>query len=312
MRRGVLALSLLLLTAVGVLAPPAHAGDAAKCTLRHITTVDMGISAGGRLTVPMTVGGQNLTMEVDSGGADSALNDAIVKTLGLRKDDISRAHVTMFGGTAITGMATGHDIMFGGLKAAKIDFLVIPDGRLQPGIDGLLAPDILRAYDDEFDFAAAKFSLFSPDHCPGAVVYWAKDFAQIDISLDRTGHIEIPVTLDGKEVKFDVDTGAEYTTLDWGMAQDLFGIDEHAPGVTRLTSDSGQVYYKYTFKGLTFGNAVSGAVTVSNPDILLVPYETSRMRGAIANVIGLGVLRKLHLYIAYQEHHLFVTSATAH
>jgi predicted aspartyl protease len=289
---------------------PAHADD--TCHLIRIATVDMGIDEAGRLTVPMTVGGQDLTMLVDTGGIDTMLTDSVVKSQNLTKRRLNHVRVMMFGGTNVDSFAIAHDVVFGGLKAPTMNVLVVPDGRLPDGIGGLLAPDILRAYDDDFDFANAKFSLFSPDHCAADVVYWAKDYAQIDMQLDQTGHILVPVTLDGKEIKFTFDTGAGRSDLDWDLAKDLFGIDEHSPGVTAIARSDGKTVYKYAFKELTFGNPVTGAVTVHNPEITLTPSSVSRIRGGEVNLLGIGILRKLHLYIAYKERHLFVTPATAH
>ena len=297
-------------TAVCLAALSARADDE-KCHLYRIASVDMGIDPVGRLTVPMTVGGQDLTMLVDTGGVDTMLTDSVVKAQNLSRRSIDNARITMFGGTRIDTYAIAHDIVFGGLKAATMPMLVVPDGRLPDGVGGLLAPDILRAYDDDFDFANAKFTLMSPDHCPGNVVYWTKDFAQIDMSLDQVGHILVPVTLDGREIKFTFDTGAMRSDLDWDMAKDLFGIDEHSPGVTAIVRSDGSTVYRYAFKQLVFGNGDTGAVTVQNPEITLVPDSVSKMHRA-ANLLGIGVMRKLHLYIAYKERHLFVTPASAH
>jgi predicted aspartyl protease len=290
---------------------PARAADDA-CHLYRIASVDMGIDAAGRMTVPMTVGGQGLTMLIDTGGLDTMLTDSVVEAQHLVKQRINNVRVVMFGGTNIDTYATAHDIDFGGLKAPKMIVLVVPDGRLPAGIGGILAPDILRAYDDDIDFANARFSLFSTDHCPGDVVYWTKDFAQIDMAIEQTtGHIVVPVTLDGKEIKFTFDTGADYSVLDWDLAKDLFGIDEHSPGVTAVTRNDGRTVYRYAFKELTFGDAVKGAVTVKNPVITLVPSDVSRMHHTVS-LLGIGILRQLHLYLAYKEKHLFVTPASAH
>src|SRR6185295_10853435 len=129
--------------------------------------------------------------------------------LGLKKQPAFEADVVMFGGKRISQYIEAHDVVLGGLKAANMPMQVIPQGMMPGDVDGLLAPNILRAYDDDFDFANAKFRLFSPEHCPGKVVYWTTEpAAQIPIALDRVGHIEVPVLIDGKEIKATIDTGA--------------------------------------------------------------------------------------------------------
>ncbi|HEY2033927.1 MAG TPA: hypothetical protein VGH02_09610, partial [Rhizomicrobium sp.] len=56
-------------------------------------------------------------------------------------------------------------------------------------------------------------------------------------------------------------------------------------------------------------------LTVNHPDILLISNSESDVLGGNASpkmLIGLSILSKLHLYIAYGEHNLYVTPADAH
>jgi hypothetical protein len=47
--------------------------------------------------------------------------------------------------------------------------------------------------------------------------------------------------------------------------------------------------------------------------LMLVPDAQSKLRtGEPRMLLGINVLRQLHLYIAYHEHTLYVTPATAH
>jgi hypothetical protein len=56
-----------------------------------------------------------------------------------------------------------------------------------------------------------------------------------------------------------------------------------------------------------------GGVSVVNPDIMLVPDSVSRMHASSDHIVlGMGILRQLHLYIAYHEKELYVTPASAH
>jgi hypothetical protein len=52
---------------------------------------------------------------------------------------------------------------------------------------------------------------------------------------------------------------------------------------------------------------------VSYPDIVLIPDRESKVGASGPKMLlGMNVLRHLHLYIAYGEHKLYVTPATAH
>jgi len=51
-------------------------------------------------------------------------------------------------------------------------------------------------------------------------------------------------------------------------------------------------------------------VTVNNPKIVLVPRESSKFSDMRA-LLGITVLRQLHLFIAYHERMIYVTAADA-
>ncbi|MEI9988780.1 MAG: retropepsin-like aspartic protease [Rhizomicrobium sp.] len=290
---------------------PAWPGE--TCTLYRIATMDMGIDAGGRMTVPMTVGGQTVNMLVDTGGLNTMLSESVVSSLGLHKTRILNARITIYGGTPVDYFTEAHDISFGGLKAKSMDFLVLPEERAMGGIGGMLAPDILRAYDDDFDFANGKFTLFSPDHCEGKVVYWTKNpvAAKIEIAIDSSGHIKLPVTIDGHVVHLTFDTGADDTTISLDQAESLFGFDVKSPDLKVVDGEGDNAIYQYPFKTLTFGGGDTGRVTVNNPHIYLTPRSVSKLSDSESGLLGMGILRQLHLYIAYKEHRIFVTPASA-
>ncbi len=288
--------------------------SAGTCSLRRIAAVDMGIDSVGRMTVPMTVGGQAVNMLVDTGGLGTMLSESVVDSLGLHKALIGSARVTIYGGTQVKYFIQARDISFGGLKAKSMLFLVLPEEWTATGIGGLLAPDILRAYDDDFDFANGKFSLFSPDHCAGKVVYWTTDpaIAKIAIEVDEFGHIRLPVTIDGHEVRLTLDTGAYETTMSLEQAESLFGFDEKSPDLKVVDRDGDKAIYRYSFKTLTFGGDDTGRVTVNNPSIDLATRALSKMSDSDSGLLGMGILRQLHIYIAYGERRIYLTPASAH
>jgi len=296
---------LLAMLALLVGASPLAAG-AEDCRLHIAASVTMGIDEAGGVYLPMSIGSNTVNLLVDTGGLDSMLSDAAVAKLGLSTQVLGAGiHVTMFGGKRIDRYATARDVVFGGLTTPSMRFLVMPDGALSPGLDGTIAPDILRAYDDDFDFANAKFNLISPEHCTGQVIYWTSEpHTEIEFTLDGP-HVTLPVTLDGQQITAEIDTGSSRSLFTLEEAERLFGFDANSP---LLTSLGGGRSYKYAFKTLSFGG-----VTVANPDILLVPDAKARLHRYNDRIIlGMGVLRQLHLYIAYHEKKLYITAASAH
>jgi hypothetical protein len=198
--------------------------------------------------------------------------------------------------------------------------------------DGVLAGDLLMLFDVEFDFAKRKLNLFSQDHCPGKVVYWTQTgYAEIPFHLangpiSTNDHIDFNMTLDGHELSTDLDTGSSWTWLRRKAASRVFGLEDTSPGMQRdpRSPDDSPLFVK------KFGLLELGGVAVKNPDIQIVTdhaddafrmahSEKSRddpVYGARFSLedltLGMNVISKLHLYIAYKEHKIFVTAADAH
>jgi len=292
--------------AVVLAATPAAADD---CSLIRIVSVEMQVDAEGGVTVPMTVSGRTVNMLVATMSIDSMLTRSTAAALGLSPVSLGHDYLVMFGGHRIDSYVTAHGIDFGGLKTPSMNFLVMPDGRMPPGVGGTFAPDILRAYDDELDFANNRLSLYSPVHCPGAPAHWSNaPVSALDVVFDDDDHIALPVTLDGKALLPRLDTGASRTILSLEAAAEIFEFD----GKSRLLQpdtdpDLGGRIYRYPFKSLAFGG-----VTIENPDIVLVPDAQSRFPGGHRFVIGMNILRRLHLYIAYREKKLYVAGPGGH
>ena len=306
--RSVLPFLCLAFAALGGPADWAAHADEEPCNIIRAASVDMTTDESGRENVPMTIAGQTVNLLIDTGGVDTMLSESVTRKLALPLMSIEGVRITMFGGIPITKRTYAHDVDFGGLKAPSMYFLVVPDGRLPEGVDGVLAPDVLRAYDDEFDFGNAKFSLFLRHHCRANLAYWTKqDHAEIPFDLSDVGHVNFVVELDGKSIRADLDTGASRSVLNLERAEYLFDIKEDDPQLQTLEATSNGHIYKYPFKTLSFGG-----VTVSNPDLMLFSRNDEHLPGVPALILGMGILRQLHIFIAYDEKKLYVTAASAH
>src|SRR5262249_42285369 len=114
---------LLLCAVVAALLPAAAkaADDTAACQLLRVTSVDMSVSIASHITVPITVGGQDLTIAIDTGAISTMINQSVVDQLGLHPEMLPiNVRITVFGGRRIDHMVTAHDIVFGGLKAHEM------------------------------------------------------------------------------------------------------------------------------------------------------------------------------------------------
>ena len=276
--------------------------DDEKCHLGRYASLPITIDDYGGVVVPMKVEDQVQNLLVDTGGVFSMLTESTATKLKLHREMIIMAWMEMFGGRKLDHYVVAHSMEIAGTRVSDRQFVLIPDDVLPSNVDGILGPDILQVFDADFDFAAGKLGLFSNDHCPGKVVYWTHDVhAAIPFKMDEGWHIKIDVQLDGQEVPAIVDTGSSRSVMSLETAQDLFKIDEKA-----LKANNGH----YPFKTLTLQG-----VAVTNPDLILVPDDQSKIMGGYQQpklILGMGVLRQLHLYIAYKEHTIYVTPASAH
>jgi predicted aspartyl protease len=280
-------------------APAAVAGD---CDPLPILSVAMHTDSEGGVYVPMTISGRSVNMLIDTMSIDSMLTRSTVHALGLNPVSLGNDYLVMFGGEKITHYATAHGIDFGGLKTASMNFLIMPDGRMPPDIGGTFAPDILRAYDDELDFAGGRLTLYAPMHCPGVPSTFAQAPAALDFVFDDDDHIALPVDLDGKSLLPRLDTGASQSLMSLEAAAEIFEFDGTSPLLKPGTDpDLGGRIYRYPFRALSFGG-----IRIDNPDIVLVPDGQSRFPGGHRFVLGMNILRQLRLYIAYGEKKLYI------
>jgi predicted aspartyl protease len=278
------------------------------CSLVRLASVEMNLEQGGRTSVPMTIAGKNFNMLVDTGGFLTMLSRSAAASLGLTEQRIVDDMV----GYGVGGMKADHFVIapsvdLGGLKATNFRLMIIPR-TISDDAEGTIGPDILTKYDVEFDFANARFNLFSRQHCPGQVVYWTHDpFVALDLIMDRIGHISVPVMLDGKRQMALIDTGSWRSAMSLESAKSAYALkDSDLKGEGGSSDVAAQ---RYAFKTMT----IQG-ITVNNPDIVLLPdsYAHLGRAGAPDLLLGAGILRQLHLYIAYGERKIYVTPASAH
>lgn len=293
----------------------------------------------GRFAVPVSINGTAHEFMVDTAGVFSEIDADAAQTLGLQE---TPAVYDMYGasGKLHINAATVKSFMVGNNEAKNFHVGVRhpaagasakQDAGEKPGIDGLLAPDFLSLFDMELDFAAKKMNLFSPDHCAGKVVYWTRSgYAELPFrftsgALAATWHIQLQMTLDGHGVSTDLDTGSAGSFMQKKAAVQIFGIDETSSGVVKSPygTDASPMSRKQ------FGSLSLGGLTVQNPQIdILQDLEESAFRMEHSEksrddpiygnqlrsenlILGMNVLSKLHLYIAYKEHELYLTAVDA-
>ena len=308
----------------------AHSAFAAdQCgPLQRLTSVDTVTGPAGFMLVPVKIGDAQRLLLFDTGGSISGVTPQTAQELHLPTYD-SRVSLTGVNGAVSRRYTIIPSVTIGTAESKSAQYMILPNGVL-PGIAGTLAP--ATGVDIDLDFAGKKLSFFSTNHCEGKVVYWsAQAVAVVPMRVAGspaggtglgTEHIIIPVTLDGKQLEALIDTGAGNNALNLRVATDRFSIDVNAPDVQQIgqfeNKPSAKIYRK------RFGTLSFEGVTVTNPVIDLLPDEMTRAlgdtrptgslireadRGLPDLIIGMPVLNKTHMYIAYRERKVYITPA---
>lgn len=274
------------------------AAQAADCTLKltRFITLPLTFTSTGQVTVPLKVGGQMLRMMIGTGSYRSAVSWSVIQRLNIPVRGLSSR--SEFPGFGARGESIDASYEIAGVPMPPGTFVISAFGD---EIDGILGADLLSGFDVDLDFARGKMSLFSQQHCEGKIVHWTKDdYAVVPFDWsDVRRDITVDVRVDGKRFPAVIESGADRSILTLEEAADSFDISRDELGKQR----------HYPFKALTLGG-----VSVANPDIYLAKrsqYDLHPNNPNAEMVIGLTVLRQLHLYIAYGEHKLYATDYAA-
>lgn len=264
----------------------------------------------GAIVVDAAIGDHPLKLIVDTGASTTMLRESVAAQMGLKYDVLKHwQYASVFGGVRLHHSARVKDFTLGNLRGSGLSVFLMPEDEKQAWVqDGVLGANVLSVYDVDFDFAHGKLNLFLPHRCRGKVVYWTQNedlVAKLPIDFNGS-HIRIPVQIEGKEIDAVLDTGASDTVLDQETFMPKFGLTPQSPGVQEYHDPADPMpRYTYTFKTLTLQG-----VTVNNAKVRFISQEYSK-NPSYKMLLGMDVLRQLHLFIAYKEKMLFVTSATA-
>jgi hypothetical protein len=294
------------LTAMAALLTTANTARAAECkNLQEINTVQMiPINGGLQNFVPASMNGVTKYLLFDTGSYISMVETLAAADLKLPIRIVSTSE-QLVTGTPSHSVATINDFEIGRLKASHAQMFVLPMNMVQGGTFGT---DFLIHYDADFDFGSDTLNLFSQDHCPGKVNYWnATDIAVLPMDTEAEQHnkIQVPAMLDGHEIKAVLDTGTTNTTLRADLAEKIFGLTLGSPDTPEagiVNGDRSHKEYRHNFKSLAFGD-----IAVTNPKIAITSSKSSFPE----LLIGMDVMRKLHIYAAFGEQKLYVSVASA-
>jgi predicted aspartyl protease len=312
----------LALAALPSMALEAHAADCGQ--LQLVNSVQMTRANSDRDLVPLKINGVDQQFLLDTGGITTMINRDAAEKLKLRIVPSYRGMVNVAGG-GMADTAFIDQFELGRLTGKDLKFPVSPFRSH----DGVLSLNFMLPYDVDVDFGSDKLNFFSQDHCPGGVQYWKADaVAVVPFTIDD-GHIVISAMLDGQPVRATLDTGATGSVLRMDVAQRTYKLtmgDEATPeGDMGLNADpKAPKFYTHTFKSLAFGDIQTKNLPVG---IMEDVWKRDRGRATMVGqraksekdlvallpelIVGMDVMRKLHIYFAFAERKMYISAATS-
>jgi predicted aspartyl protease len=292
----------------------AQPATAADCSLKLVNTVPIKMAhEGQRVVVPVTINGTQKQFLLDTGGVVTQISATAVEELKLPRVESNVKLLDLYG-NASTYAAKVDTLVLGRLgdRNTRLPIMTFKDNDL---FSGILAADYMGKYDIELDFSGGKMNYFSPDHCEGKVVYWPAAAIAVVPMRFVDHHLNLEVTLEGHPLRAMIDTGAPRTILYMAEARRTFGI----------TAEDGDKPFEHVFQKLSFEG-----LEVGNPHIAIIPDKTGskdpnndfvtggrlhRIDDADVSdpvmLIGMNILSKLHLYIAFNEQKIYITPASS-
>ena len=312
---------------VVIAACPLHTASAEDCKpLQRYGTIPFATEDDLRISLSVTLGGVSTHLTLDTGAYWSTIRRDLVEKLGLNTRKGAGLYMTDLAGEKMEKVAIVPDVKVGSLGYGSAEFFIsgAPPVPVEESA-GLMGQNLLNKIDLEIDNANRTVSLFSQDHCDADGVHWADEAVVLEFKRAETGSMhysrtkreegkstndyDVPLVwaqFEGRSVAVLFDTGATNTAMDLDLAKNIFGIDEHSPGVepagVAYVANGGTVEnYSYTFKKLTIAG-----VTLENVPVLLSKFD-----GDSQVLLGMHEMRHLHLYIAYKEGRIYITAADA-
>lgn len=272
-----------------------------RCKLVRQASLPFTLSHG-HIVVDAAVNDHPLRFMVDTGGVFSSITNEAAQAIGLHPAPIGRAFdIRDAGGAEASHYARIKYLSLANFRSENLTLMI---SHLSRGEDGLLAPDLLRNFDIELDFATGTMNLFKQPRCDEHVVYWTDDFARLPMRITNQGHIRIPVIVNGQPVEATLDTGSPYTLIGDNAAKAIVGEDKETGQSLSLSGGAGG---KINGAGITPDSVIIGKFQWVSPVLIATSNKAGWHADGSEMLLGLDFLHDLHLFIDYKGEQLYVS-----
>jgi predicted aspartyl protease len=301
-------------------AQEAAAGAACTKKLTMVNEIQMESKGAGPSSVPVEINGTKHNLTFATAGTATQITEETAKTLGLAVTGGSEVALFDNEGKVSDSQVTVAKFTMGTLEGTNMKIPVSPSGGRGGGAAaGLFSLNNMLPYDVDVDFGTDKLRFFSQDHCPGGVLYWQASVVGVAQPITiESGRVTIPVELDGKALTGVIDTMANNTSIKIAVAEQVMGLTMGSADTPVTTPGR----YSHSFASLRIGT-----LGLRNRKIAIEPNTSiqssrppstaggARFRSEAAQealkkpevIIGMDILRQLHIYMAFGEKRLYLT-----
>lgn len=277
------------------------AGARAECVMNRVALLPVTLWQN-KLFVPVTVNGTPETFFVDTGAATTTLSDNVAGALNIPRDfDHTLDTFGVGGQESHLYIGQVYDFNVGGIDVRKRAFPVaafgvfkLADGRGQAA--GLIGADILSHFDLDIDIPHRQIGLWRVQGCTEVKPDWPEAAAGVQMQIEPSRHITVPVRIDGAALDLLLDTGAPdllLTTLAAARAGAPPEVLEENRQFTGYgVNDRSYQAWLHIFRRLEIGRQVYG-------DVRAVVVNRGRYGNLGDGLLGVEFLKRGRVWISY-------------
>ena len=258
-----------------------------------------------RSSVPVLtveINGKPASMILDTGSDSTVLTRIAARRLGVAEGGAAR-QLSGAGGNEQLTLAQIDHLSVGGIHLERVQVLLGDAPR--PPIDGLLGIDVLVGYELELDLPHRRAALYRARQCATARPDWDGPLIQLPVQQQaRSGHLFVPVHVDGEPLRAMLDTGASATTLSLQSAED---VRVSGRRLAALPSQRGQSVNAggISIRGSVFREMRVGTDVIERPRLAIVDLPAS----AGDMLLGSDYLATRRVWFSFLIGRVFVQSA---
>ena len=305
--------------AIGLALAGSAGAETAKCKLGRIAEWPLRAEYY-RPVVAGEINGQKVGILIDTGAEVSLILRSAARRLGLTRGGAGR--VFGVGGEEHAEVTHVDEFRIG--EAVRKNWRVLVAGEGESGdIAVFLGDPFFEQFDVEFDLAHKAVRLYQTKDCDGvSLAYWAKTEPAGEVPLEAGRGIRFTVSINGKPVRAELDSGASASLLSKPDAARL-GVTPESPGVvpTACITDSGDSKRKLESWVGQFESFAIGNERIRNPRIRFADLwsrtiytETgsrlpTRFAGLPDMLLGADFLRSHRVLVSRSQRKMYFTYA---